>query len=126
MNNNNMPTLHQIETGLIAEAMEQLRLQMLNVKSSQVQINAKNHISETWRVLLSKAQVSDRNKPLTDAILYDPTHPVVDVLINLYSYEGFIYKILNHSSRVGDESKLSSMGPYALALSLIINKASQF
>ena len=44
-NNSFLPTLHQIETGLIAEAMEQLSYSMLNIKSGQIQIDAKNHIS---------------------------------------------------------------------------------
>ena len=66
------PSLLQIESGLIAEAMEQLRLSMLNVKSSQAHIDAKNNISKTWRNLLQKASVPDRNQPLTYKILHDP------------------------------------------------------
>ena len=69
INNGIFPTLDQIESGLIAEAMEQLSLSMLNVKSGQVQIDAKNHISKTWKDLLAKAAVPDRNKPLTWKIL---------------------------------------------------------
>ena len=63
--------------------------------------------------------------PLTDEILHDPLHPVVLVLINIYTHEGFVYRILNEASRVGDETKINSMGPYALALSEIIMLASQ-
>jgi hypothetical protein len=36
INNKVMPTLAQIEEGLIAEALEQLRLAMFNVKNSEV------------------------------------------------------------------------------------------
>ena len=68
----------------------------------------------------------DRNEPLTTKILFDPLHPVVLVLLNVYTHEGFVYRILNEASRVADETKLKSMGPYALALSLIILKASQY
>ena len=103
--------------------MEQLSLSMLNVKSGQVQIDAKNHISKTWRKLLAKAAVPNRNEFLTEAILKDPRHPVVHVFINLYSYEGFVYPVMNEATRVGDESKLKTMGPFAMALYGIIHGA---
>ena len=44
INNRILPTLMQIEEGLIAEAMEQLSLEMMNVKSGQVHIDAKHNI----------------------------------------------------------------------------------
>ena len=40
INNGILPTLMQIEEGLIAEAMEQLSLSMMNVKSGQIHIDA--------------------------------------------------------------------------------------
>ena len=116
-NNKYLPSLEQIETGLIAEAMEQLSLSMLDVKSGQVQIDAKHHIQKTWRKLLAKAAVPDRNEFLSKNILSDPLHPVVQVFLSLYSYEGFVYPVMNEATRVGDESKLKTMGPYAIALS---------
>ena len=93
---------------------------MLDVKSGQVQIDAKHHIQKTWRKLLAKAVVPDRNDELTEEILSDPLHPVVQVFLNLYSYEGFVYPVMNEATRVGDETKLVTMGPYAMALSKII------
>ena len=86
---------------------------MMNVKSGQVHIDAKHNIQKTWRELLALASVLDRNEPLTVEILEDPLHPIVLVLINLYTHEGFVYRILNEASRVADETKLKSMGPYA-------------
>ena len=72
---------------------------------------------------MALASVPDRNEPLNTGILEDPLQPVVLVLINLYTHEGFVYRILNEASRVADETKLKSMGPYAAALSVIIGDA---
>ena len=48
------------------------------------------------------------------------------VLLNVYTQEGFVYRILNEATRVADETKLKSMGPCAAALLVIILKASQY
>ena len=90
---------------------------MLKVKDAKAHVEARNNITKTWQVLLSKAIVPDRNKPLTLEILEDPTHPVVGVLNWCYTAENFVFKVLNYSSRVKDQKKISSMGPYAAALS---------
>ena len=45
---------------------------------------------------------------------------MVLVLLSLYTYEGFVYPVMNEATRVGDETKLETMGPYAMALSKII------
>ena len=47
-NNRVLPSLAQIETGLINEAMVQLRLSMANVKEAKAHVKAKNNISKTW------------------------------------------------------------------------------
>ena len=47
-NNRTLPTLQQVETGLIAEAMEQLRLDMIDVKNRRAHIEAQFNIKETW------------------------------------------------------------------------------
>ena len=99
---------------------------MANVKQAKAHVAAKNNIAKTWKVLLNKAEVLDRNQPLTDEILMDPTHSVVIVINWCYSNEGFTYRVLNHSCRVKDSSKISTLGPFAMALSQIIWHASQY
>ena len=89
------PTLAEVEEGLISEAIVQLREAMWKVKDAQAHIEAKNNIIKTWKILLSKAQVPDRNEPLSLEIVHDPTHSVVGVINWCYTSEGFIYKILN-------------------------------
>ena len=43
-----------------------------------------------------------------------------------YSNEGFAYKVLNHSCRVKDSSKIPTLGPFAFALSIILSYAAQY
>jgi hypothetical protein len=38
----------------------------------------------------------------------------------IYSLETFLYKTLNKSSRDYDESKVSSLGPFAYALDMVL------
>ena len=96
---------------------------MTNVKEAKAHVKAKNNISKTWKILLDKAQVHDRNQRLNNNILEDPTHPVVGVINWTYSSEGFCYKVLNHSSRVKNKDKIPTMGPYAYALGRIVKYA---
>jgi len=116
-NNKKFPSLSQIVTGLIEEAMVQLTAAMMNVKNLKAISEAKNNISKTWKELFDKAQVPDRNIPLTGKILLDPTHPVVAVLNWTYTNEGFTYRVLNQSSKVKDVSKVPTLGPFSCALS---------
>ena len=67
------------------------------------------------------ADVPKRETPLSKEILEDPTHSVVKTLLSCYSYEGFVYRVLNLATRVADTSKLKTMGPIAAGLSFIIS-----
>ena len=97
--------------------MVQLTEAMMNVANLKAIVEAKNNISNTWKELFDKAQVPDRNTPLTKKILHDPTHPVVAVLNWTYTSEGFIYRVLNQSSKVKDVSKVPTLGPFSCAFS---------
>jgi len=119
-NNKILPSLSQIVTGVIEEAMVQLTAAMMNVKDLKAISEAKNNISKTWKELFDKAQVPDRNIPLTLEILHDPTHPVVVVLNWTYTNEGFTYRVLNQSSKLKDLSKVPTLGPFSFALAAII------
>jgi len=124
-NNGKLPSLFQIETGLIKEAMVQLTEAMMNVADLKAIVEAKNNISNTWKELFNKAQVPDRDIPLTYEILKDPTHPVVVVLNWTYTSEGFTYRVLNKSCKLKDVSKVPTLGPFSFALAIIINKTQQ-
>jgi len=62
----------------------------------------------------------DVDAPLTDDILMDPDHPVPQLLLSLYSMETYLYGTLNYSTRFGDQSKFTSLGPYAHALDCVV------
>jgi hypothetical protein len=98
---------------------------MANVKEAKGHVAAKNNIAKTWKILLSKAEVPERNQPLTLEILHDPTHSVVVVLNWCYTNEGHTYRVLNHSSRVKDSSKIPTLGPFSCALYEIIGEAAK-
>ena len=53
-NNNKMPSINQVDTGLIAEAIVQLELSMGGMKDSEAKLASKTNIKETWELLLSE------------------------------------------------------------------------
>jgi hypothetical protein len=93
---------------------------MINVSDKKAHVEARNNIIKTWQEFFKKAQVTDRNKPLTAVELLNPNHPVVIVINWCYTSEGFLFKVLNQSCRVKDFSKVLTMGAYCYALSIII------
>ena len=62
------------------------------------------------------------NMQLTWQILENTSHPVTKFILYLHTLESFLYKDLKTASRVKDESKIMSLGPYALVLSYILSK----
>ena len=65
----------------------------------------------------------NRNKPLTTEIACDPNHPITRACLFYYTSETFLYKVLNESSRNGDKTRISTLGPYAQILNEIVNFA---
>ena len=59
-----MPSLNQISSGLIEEAILQLKLAIGDVKDQQAALNAQANIKETWEDLLGQAKILDRDAPL--------------------------------------------------------------
>lgn len=129
-NNGNMPSLNQIQNGLIAEARVQVNLAMGDVQDQSYVIVAQNNIQKTWEDLLKKVTVNDRDQPLKyhdnknnhKGTLRDASSPVVAICLYIFQFESFCYKVLNHASRFKDTSKIPTMGPYGAALWHIINE----
>jgi len=63
----------------------------------------------------------DFNQPLTERMLENTYHPVTQTLLYIHSMETFIYKDLKKASLNKDISKVKSLGPYAYALSTILD-----
>ena len=56
-------------------------------------------------------------------ILKNSSEKVTQFLLYLHSQETFLYKDLKRASREKDESRIMSLGPYALCLSFILVNA---
>lgn len=65
----------------------------------------------------------DKDAPLTAQILSDPSHPVTNLILRVYSFKSFLFSTVNAASRNGDVSKIDTLGPYAQALNRIIQYA---
>ena len=82
--------MNQISTGLIAEAMTQLKLSMGDLSEQKVALEAQANIKKTWQDLIDKAKVDDGDRPLVSGRddkaegLSDPSNPVVAVCNYIY------------------------------------------
>ena len=80
--------------------------------------------TQIWKLFFQKS-LSDvqLDKPLSMKILENTSHKITKFLLFLHSQETFLNYDLKIASREKDESKIISLGPYALALSYILAKA---
>ena len=62
----------------------------------------------------------DVNIPLTEAIILDPTNPIIQNIFYMYTMESWFYKAVNSAGRTKDVSKIDTLGPYAWALTVIL------
>jgi hypothetical protein len=99
--------------GIIEEHMRSL------VRDSNKEMN-KDQISLLWLTFLNTAGISDLKKvPNTS----DPNHQDVKTIMFIYSMETFLYTRLNKIQRDKDTSSILTLGPFAVALTRIIDKA---
>ena len=78
--------------------------------------------TEIWDIYFTKSLKNyNLRKPLTIKILKNTNHPITKFLLHIHSLETFLYKDLKKASIDRNESKIMSLGPYALVLSLILN-----
>ena len=63
------------------------------------------------------------NKPLSLEILHDTNHFITRFLVYLHTMQTFLFQDLKDASRLRDESKILTLGPYALCLSFILAKS---
>ena len=80
--------------------------------------------TEIWKIFFKKSLENVKlDKPLTRKILSNTSHKTTQFLLYLHTQETFLYKDLKKASREKDQSKIMSLGPYALALSYILIKS---
>ena len=77
------------------------------------------HVKLIWITFLKAAGVNDFDRvPNTS----DPEHPDVKAILFMYSLDSFLFDRLNQSSRDQDSSVVETLGPFAVALTKIINR----
>jgi len=87
-----MPSLNQIEWGLITLAMEEVKLAMGSIKIQNNVFIAQANIKKTWEDKIVLANVPDRDAPLLmrdranahKNTLWDPTYSVTALILYIY------------------------------------------
>ncbi len=79
---------------------------------------------QTWEVLKVIASTDYKyDKPLNFRVLKSYNHSVTKILLYIHSMECFLYRELKRASIEKDKTRIRSLGPYAAALSYIIENA---
>ena len=104
-------TWQVIIDGIISEHLIQIE------RGGDDEIDAK-YITLIWQMVLETAGIEDLNKVPS---LTDPDHKDVKIILVIYSLESFLFKRLNQSCRDQDTSAIKTLGPFAVALTKIIN-----
>jgi len=86
-----MPSLNQIEWGLITLAMEEVKLAMGSIKVQNNVFIAQANIKKTWEDMIATAKVTNRDAPFTIGTynarkntLTDPTYSVTQLILYIY------------------------------------------
>lgn len=64
-----------------------------------------------WKLLKLTGDIE-----IDEYMLSDANHDVTKAIMYLYSMETFIYTAVNRASRTQDETKIRTLGPYAVLL----------
>jgi hypothetical protein len=75
--------------------------------------------------LFGLARIVNKDEPINQYHLANPLYPVTNLILYIYTMESFIFRVLNESTRNADESKITTMGPYARVLGYVIQHASR-
>ena len=64
-------------------------------------VKCKESYPKLWEIVFNFATKNDFDVklPLTRNILNDSSHPVTKVLLQIYTMETFVYRVLNHAGR---------------------------
>jgi hypothetical protein len=76
------------------------------------------HIELIWHTFLKVAKIDNLSEV---PVVSNPDHPHVKAILFMYSMESFLYKRINKISRDKDSSSISTLGPFAVALTRIID-----
>ena len=106
-------TWEVIINGIIQEHAKSLIIDQQQADDFQL-----HHIELIWHTFLKVAKIQDLKKV---SVTSNPNHPHVKAILFMYSMESFLYKRVNKISRDKDSSSISTLGPFAVALTRIID-----
>ena len=79
--------------------------------------------TDIWKIFFKKSLENENlEKPLSRKILRNNCNKITQFLLDLHTQETFLFKDLKTASREKDQSKIMTLGPYALVLSYILTK----
>ena len=81
-------------------------------------------ICEVWDDFVNMPNMCDPEKSIKAEYLSDPNHPVVRLIIYIYSMKTFLNQAINKASRERNLRKSRSLGPFAAVLGQILETAS--
>lgn len=101
-NNGQLPSLNQIEAGLIVAAINIMRdsLKGNDEILAKLTFDAQRNLQDTWEQLFGQANEDDRNAPLKtgkmikgypEGTLWDPKSDIVYLLLFIYQMESYVY-----------------------------------
>jgi len=117
------PTINLIKAGFKKEEYKQLLMKSgLDPESKEFK-EAYDGKCQMWDNYFGEITDTDHDKPLDPLILSDPTLFVVEQLLYIYSFDSWVFAAVNSGSREGDQDKVETLGPFALAFGDIITGA---
>ena len=100
INNKYLPNLIMIHDGVVDEAKHH-HLEMSGLSKGSIEmLKAIENICKTWNTILEVPNVPNREEKLTYEILGDPNHPVVQLILYLYTLDCFLYPSLNKGLQI--------------------------
>ena len=84
---------------------------------------SKEEFQKTWESVFQKLHCLKADEPLNiEEISFKPDHPLVKLILTIYTWESFVYRVLNKALRESDLSMAATLGPYAGWLTYIVNR----
>ena len=123
------PTKREIMNGILAQdqAIAQELMHQGNMKPEEMQSVVQARV-QAWEVFFHVTALGqgDLGEELDFKSLWkQPSHPINQTILYIYSLETFIPQRLNTASRDRDQSLVESMGAFALALKTIVYGANK-
>jgi hypothetical protein len=118
-----LPSLYEIFAGIMIEGRYLIEKSTCTFYNKELLNEALYNFYKTWLDIPNFVTDVKIYAPLTNKILHDPNHFITKLMLEMYSSESYLYKTLNYAIRVGDLSKIDSLGPFAHAMNQIVEQA---